>query len=232
MKSARRPGWWRVWVMLALPVILLFSLTISLGVFLVIQAKGDQSALSTTLPALVVYVIILNHAILFGLVLWFMRLDGLKRSEIGATFGKGVAIELAIGLAAGVAIVVAQRYMFEPFIDLLRANADNYRVASASSPLGTNILPSLVAGVVAGGVVEEVLFRGYALRRLNERMSMWVAVPVMLFFFAALHIGLGVVGIAIATINGLLLTLVFLWRGSLVAPILAHASVNAIILLL
>lgn len=232
MSSVRRHGWWRVWVILALPVLLLFSLTISLGVYLVFQAKGDQSVLSTTLPALVVYVIILNHAILFALVLWFMRLDGLKRSDIGATIGHGVAIEAVIGLASGVSIFLAQRYMFEPLMDVLRAGAQNYRVAPASSPLGTNLLPSLIAGVLAGGVVEEFLFRGYALRRLTERMSIWLAVPIMLFFFAALHIGLGVVGIVIATINGLLLTLLFLWRGSLIAPILAHASANTIILLL
>ncbi|MCR9079198.1 MAG: CPBP family intramembrane metalloprotease [Hyphomonadaceae bacterium] len=219
-------------MILALPVVLLFSLTISLGVYLVFQAKGDQSVLSTTLPALVVYVIILNHAILFALVLWFMRLDGLKRFDIGATSGNGIAIEVAIGLTSGAVIFLAQRYMFEPLIDILRADANTYRVAPASSPLGTSILPSLIAGVLAGGLVEEVLFRGYALRRLTERMSIWVAVPVMLLFFAVLHIGLGIVGIAIAAINGLLLTLLFLWRGSLIAPILAHASVNAIILLL
>lgn len=232
MQSARRPGWWRVWVILALPAILLFSLTIGLGVYLVFQAKGDQSVLSTTLPALVVYVIILNHAILFALVLWFMRLDGLERSEIGATAGNGAGIEIIIGLVSGVVIFLAQRYMFEPLIDVLRADAATYRVASASSPLGTNLLLSLIAGVFAGGVVEEVLFRGYALSRLTERMSVWVAVPIMIFFFAVLHIGLGVVGIAIAMINGLFFTLLFLWRRSLIAPILAHASVNAIILLL
>jgi len=215
-----------------LPVILLFSLMIGLGVFLVLQANGDQSVLGTILPGLVVYVVIFNHVLLFAMVLWFLRLDRLSFADIGGTSGKGILRELGIGLAFGAAVFFAQRHVFEPLIDLLLSDGATYRVASAANPLGTSLLPSLIAGVLAGGVVEEVLFRGYALRRLTERMSIWVAVPIMLFFFAILHIGLGIVGILIATINGLLLTLLFLWRGTLIAPIIAHASVNAIILML
>ena len=232
MRSEKRPGWWRVWVLLALPVILLFSLTIGLGVFLVFQAGGDRSVLSTEMPRLVVYVIILNHSILLALLLWFVRLDGLKLSEIGFNRGRGWTLEIAIGLVFGTAIFFAQRHLFEPLLDLLLADTNTHRIASAEDPLGTFILPSLFAGIVAGGFVEEALFRGYALRRLTERMSLWIAIPVMLLFFAVLHIGLGLVGIVIATVNGLLFALLYVWRRSLIAPILAHGLVNAILLLL
>jgi hypothetical protein len=45
-----------------------------------------------------------------------------------------------------------------------------------------------------------------------------------------LHWGLGWEGILLTSLNGLLLVLLFVWRRTLVAPALAHAAVNALVL--
>jgi membrane protease YdiL (CAAX protease family) len=54
----------------------------------------------------------------------------------------------------------------------------------------------------------------------------------MLLFFGLLHVGLGWTGMLVATTTGLTLTLLFVWRRSLVSVVIAHALINALVLML
>lgn len=231
-KEQTRPGWRRVWFLLILPPILLMTLTTAYGVYLVFAAHGDRSVLNTQLPAGVIYVVLVNHSILFLLLLWFLRLDRMTLADIGWRAPNGIMRELVIGAVAGAAIYAVHQYVFTPYAAELFAGKSDFRLASHSTPLGTNLVLSLIAGVLGGGVVEESLFRGYALARLRERMSIWLAVPAMLFFFCILHFGLGLSGMLVATATGFLLTMLYLQRGSLIAPAIAHALVNVLVLAL
>ena len=80
--------------------------------------------------------------------------------------------------------------------------------------------------------VEEQLYRGYVLTRLTERLSLPLAVTPMLLLFGLLHFGLGRTGMLVATMTGLTLTLLFLWRRALVSVVIAHALINALVLVL
>jgi len=230
-EKEKRPGAARPWVLLILPPFLLAALSIGYGVFLVFKAHGDRSVLSTELPATIVNVVYVNHAILLLLLLWFLRLDGLTFGDIGWRAKKGILPEVMAGLVGGVAIYLIHQYVTTPFASEFFAGKD-LRLASGATPLGTNLAASIAAGVIGGGFVEESLYRGYVLKRFGERMPMVIAVPIMLFFFACLHFGLGLSGMAVVTITGFLLTMLYLWRGSLIAPAIAHALINVLVLVL
>ena len=105
-------------------------------------------------------------------------------------------------------------------------------MASNSAPLGSNPLLALSAGIVLGGFVEEQLYRGYVLVRLTERRSLPMAIAPMLVFFGLLHFGLGWTGMLVATMTGFTLTLLFIWRRSLVSVVIAHALINPLVLTL
>ncbi len=84
----------------------------------------------------------------------------------------------------------------------------------------------LVLAVLVGGVVEEILYRGYALERLGVLLgSPWLAGLIVVLLFGLAHIPLWGIGPALTTtISGGALTLFFLWHGDLLANIVAHVA--------
>ena len=94
----------------------------------------------------------------------------------------------------------------------MAADAPTFRMASNSTPLGSNPVLALGAGIVLGGFVEEQLYRGYVLVRLTERRSLPMAIAPILVFFGLLHFGLGWTGMLVVTMMGFTLTLLFIWR--------------------
>lgn len=79
------------------------------------------------------------------------------------------------------------------------------------------------------GVVEEILFRGYAITRLEGLTGRtWLAALVSLAAFVALHVTSWSPGhLIFVTVAGGLLTGLYLWRRNLTANILAHTLVDA-----
>lgn len=78
-----------------------------------------------------------------------------------------------------------------------------------------------------GGVVEETLYRGYAVERLATLTGRrWVGAALATLAFAAAHIPAWGVGFALAADlpAGIILVLVYLWRRDLVANMLAHST--------
>jgi membrane protease YdiL (CAAX protease family) len=133
------------------------------------------------------------------------------------------ARDLAIGIAAGVAILVA--------LGALSAVVPPDHTALAqlvATPLWWQI-----ASVIRAAVGEEVLFRGYALERLatvtrRPRLAALVSWAV----FTVEHVGYWGWGhLVIAGLGGALLTGLYLWRRNLWVAILAHAIVDGAALL-
>ena len=98
-------------------------------------------------------------------------------------------------------------------------------MAQSSRP--TFVYLMLLFSFTFAPVAEEVFFRGFLQNVLRLRMpwSLAVITQSLIFgfchFFGAMHAG-------VAFILGLLLTLVYEWRRTLVAPILVHAGINAV----
>ena len=100
----------------------------------------------------------------------------------------------------------------------------------SSNDSNTSLLIALLATAVAP-FIEEIMFRGALYSGLRNHLSAKFAIPISAFLFAAIH-PQGVIGLVPLTFIGIMLAFLREWRGSLLAPMLAHACVNAGTLLL
>lgn len=231
-----RRGAWRPWLLLVLPPILLATISAGFATIAVVRAGGDTSVIDSAMQRGITYILAVNHGLLYGLMLWFLKLDGMSLRQIGwpsrFRLDAGLARETAIGIVGGAALYGVHQYVWGPLVSWLAQGTPTFRMASGTQPLGSNAAMALVVGVALGGFVEEQIYRGYVLVRLSERMGLPVAAMPMLVFFGLLHFGLGWTGMLVATLTGLMLTLLFVWRRSLVPVVLAHALINVLVLVL
>jgi membrane protease YdiL (CAAX protease family) len=90
-------------------------------------------------------------------------------------------------------------------------------------------LPVTGLAVLRAGISEEVLYRGYAIERLQGITgSKWIAAVVSLVLFAGFHFRQGFAGIGIAFVAGAVLTGLYLWKRDLIANMFAHFLVDFI----
>ena len=129
--------------------------------------------------------------------------------------GSGAAwLPCVLGLGAGLAVVLLSRLCmrFEPFVWLTEAFSEFLRGTTDRQ---------VVLFAALSGLGEEALFRGV----LQNEFGLVVATVL----FAALHVGPSrryLVWTAFAAVVGLLLGTLYLWTGSLIAPIVAHGTIN------
>lgn len=135
---------------------------------------------------------------------------GLVPVELEAWLAHG-----ALGLGVGLAMVVASRVATSRFAWASRL-ADEFRAL-----LGTFHRREALAVALLSSVTEELVFRGL----LQPAVGLWLAAAV----FAALHVGPTprfLPWTAMAFVAGLALGWLFEQTGNLLAPIVAHATVN------
>jgi uncharacterized protein len=129
------------------------------------------------------------------------------------------------GLLAGVVITLLSGAL----VSALRLSSDvQFASYLQSLPFVTRLLLALTAGVF-----EETLYRGYALERLTMIWgNKWAAavVTVALFTFAHLPV-VGIAHLLPVGIVSVFVTLLYLWRRDLILNIAAHATIDAIGLL-
>lgn len=94
-------------------------------------------------------------------------------------------------------------------------------------------LPTRVMLVITAGVWEETAYRGYALERLASILgSRWLAGGITVLCFVFAHIpAVGLHHILPVLIVSILVTLLYLWRRDLVLNMVAHATIDAISIL-
>lgn len=91
---------------------------------------------------------------------------------------------------------------------------------------GQIALALLFLGVVA--IAEEILFRGYLIHRLKQITgNLTAAVLISSLLFGLGHGYQGAAGLVTAGLLGGILAGIYLWRGSLVAPMVVHFLQNA-----
>lgn len=88
----------------------------------------------------------------------------------------------------------------------------------------------LLFAIVIGGVVEEVLYRGYAAERLSLLTgSYWIGCGLSLVAFGLAHVPLwGWLPASTTVLSGGLLTLFYLSTGDLVTAIVAHIITDSL----
>lgn len=131
-----------------------------------------------------------------------------------AGMGLGVLLFVAFGLSN----VAIHAMGFELNQDVAKIYADQ--------PFGFLLLVALRAGVV-----EEVLYRGYAFERiLTITKSKWLAIFIPLVMFMLAHVSWGIGHLLFVFIAGGLVALIYLLRRNLFMVIIAHFTVDVIAL--
>ena len=138
---------------------------------------------------------------------------GLRTDQLGRSLAWSLALA-AVCLAAAVACLAVYGAM-----------GIHYGEGQAIS----RTLPVTTLAVVRAGFCEEVLYRGYAIERLQSLTgSKWIAAGISLTLFAAFHFRQGVAGVFLALVLGSILTAFYLWKRDLLSNIAAHFLVDFI----
>lgn len=202
---------------------------IEVGVFLLlILPSMALSFLGThqaglTFP-IVAGVTILQNLALLSLILYFVWRNGEPFKALGWTFRNGWR-EVALGVG-----------LFLPFFLVISVLQNALRGAGFSAPesppsylIPTGFMEILLAWVflVVVAVTEETIFRGYLLLRfqaLLQNPSMAVLLSAVIFSIG--HGYQGSAGVITVVIIGLIFAVIYLWRGSLIAPMVMHFLQN------
>jgi uncharacterized protein len=133
-------------------------------------------------------------------------------------------------IPAGVLAGVASVFLTGVLVSTLGLSSDTqFATYLQSLPFITRLLL-----VVTAGVFEETLYRGYAIERLTMLWgSKWAAGAAALIFFTLAHIpAVGIAHLLPVCIVSVFVTLLYLWRRDLILNMMAHATIDAVGLLL
>jgi len=158
---------------------------------------------------------------LVSLILFFLWRNGENVERIGWSFRRAV-IEAALGAA-----------LFIPFVfgaALLERGLLRLGLSRPATPMPSFLEASgaaeflLAAGLVAVvAVTEETIFRGYLLLRFKTLLrSPALAVLLSSVIFSLGHGYEGSAGLVTVGVMGAVFAVIYLWRRSLVAPIVMH----------
>ncbi len=164
---------------------------------------------------------ILRDLALLSLVLFFIWRNGEILERIGWTFRR-IRSEAGLGIALFIPLLITT--------SLIEVALRGSGLSGPSKPL-----PSFLAAkgmgelliafvlVVVVAVAEETIFRGYLLLRFKAiplRPSLAALASAALFSIG--HGYEGSVGLVAVAVMGFVFALIYLWRGSLVAPVVMH----------
>jgi membrane protease YdiL (CAAX protease family) len=168
----------------------------------------------------VAFATIVRDLALVSLVFYFIWRNGESLRHLGWTWNNGRR-ELALGLVLFLPFTFGANYL-ESFLQQVGLS-----VPAGPPPfLSVHGLPEIVLGfilVVIVALAEETIFRGYLLLRFQgARMRPLAAALLASVIFALGHGYEGSAGVVTVGFMGLVFALIYLWRGSLVAPVLMH----------
>lgn len=208
--------------------VLLVALLGSLLTLAVFQAVG----VNPVTHASSVFVFLLSESVFTLVVIVLMlRFRGQRLRDLGLN-AAGWANEVGLGFLVlpvlfGATMVVS--LFFQRFLPQL-VQTDNPLLDLVRSPL--DLVLFMLSSVWVGGVKEEIQ-RAFILTRFDRYLGgMWLGLFVWSAFFGVMHGMQGIDKAAGAGVLGLLFGLIYIWRRSLIAPIVAHALYDITTLLI
>jgi CAAX protease family protein len=169
---------------------------------------------------LVAFATILRDLALVSLILFFLWRNGEPISWVGWTF-KNSWKEIRLGIGLYIPLFVAAGFL-ERALQVAGLSVPSTPLPSiAAEGMGELLLAIALVAVVA--LAEETIFRGYLILRLKAitaRPAMALLLSAVLFSLG--HGYEGTAGVVTVGVMGLVLGFVYMWRQSLVAPIVMH----------
>jgi membrane protease YdiL (CAAX protease family) len=171
-------------------------------------------------PLLAISIILRDHA-LAGLILFFVWRNGEPLEFVGLT-----TRDFFNEAALGVLLYVPFMYIVNFFQFLLQTLGVKPPQAPLPSFMSATGMWDLILAIILVTVVaftEEVIFRGYLMLRFESATaSTFAALFLSSFIFAIGHGYEGTLGVITVGFIGIIFALLYLWRRSLVAPMVMH----------
>jgi membrane protease YdiL (CAAX protease family) len=212
--------WWAVRLPLATAIGLLLALAGPPLASFIADLQGTEQT-----PARIGWGVVVHWINLAAVVFVVLRAERRPLASIGLRPFKWWTIPL--GLVAGIVATVATGYLAQ-FLTPSNAGVAPFVATLLSLPFAMRLVL-----VITAGVFEETLYRGYAFERLAGWFnSKWAAAGVTVLLFTLGHAPVvGLDRLLPIFIVSSLITLLYLWRRDLVVNMVAHATVDAIALL-
>lgn len=215
----------KAWLLLLAGPTLFLVAILGTSVFLV--ARGiDAAQLAVRVPTFMPH-ILLGVLLSLAVLMFFLLRTDTAWALPPATKAMG---DVAIGVLVGSLLAFAYISWLGPALEAVQRTLGDYVPAGSVLPTVSGSLGLFfIANVILAPLVEEALYRGYAIPLLTAHVGTVAAVAITCVLFGLLHWpgGIwymlftgGVVGGAFAGL--------FLWRDGLLAPFVAHATLNLI----
>jgi membrane protease YdiL (CAAX protease family) len=229
----KKPKIARVWFMLTTAPILAAGVSTVVAVLVGIRMHTDGQAAGRWFLLSLPYILMGTHVILFLMLLVCIRADGVTLRSLGWNVDrKSLRRELAIGLASGIVLWVFTALGLTPLLELAQRVIGDIQLGGASVErlIVANRIPWLIVGSISAGIVEESVYRGYAMR-LSHRMGDGWALVVSSALFGFVHFGEGLWPMLGTIILGAVLVVISRWRRNLLVPAVTHAIINTVTIL-
>jgi membrane protease YdiL (CAAX protease family) len=165
------------------------------------------------------------------LLAWLLLWEQRPLSSIGIAGGNYLA--WLIGLALGLTILTTS------VMSVIQASKGGKAALPEGSEQGLMRLLATPAWfrwavVLTAGITEEIMFRGYPIERLAEMTGkLWLAALIPLVVFTLAHMGGWTLSHMVGVLfGGGILTGLYLWQRDLIACMIAHALIDALIIFL
>ena len=145
---------------------------------------------------------------------------GWRTDRLLVDFGLGAVV----GLLLAPAIVWAGNYVVTRWGDGVYDN----RLLRAIVPVDRREWLAVVLALLPAALVEELLFRSMPLAGLAWLVSPWVLMWPLALVFGLLHWSQGEWGVVGTTLLGLVLSVLFLWSGSIWVSLATHWMLNVV----
>jgi membrane protease YdiL (CAAX protease family) len=196
---------------------------VSVFLFLIVPSMAlsffavKQGSLSFVLVA---FATILRDLALVSLILFFLWRNGEPINWIGWTF-KNSWKEIGLGIGLYIPFFIVAGFL-ERALQVAGLSVPSTPLPSmAAEGTGELLLAIALVAVVALG--EETIFRGYLILRLKAiTTSPTAAALLSATIFSLGHGYEGSAGVVTVGVMGVIFALIYLWRQSLVAPIVMH----------
>lgn len=220
--------------MLEMVALFLLGLLLAVGAPILAYAGGAEGATATLIATEIMMWGLL------GVIAWpLLRGVAWRRlaEDLGLTRGVGLGREAlfgALGYVASLPLLIGAALLGAAIEGALGLGDDGGSASGyplMEQPMAHSwaaVLLGAAGAVIWAPIIEEVIFRGALFRFLRARMGAILTILVTAAAFAIAHPynPLGLMGVMV---GGLVFGLLREWRGSLVAPMVAHALHNAVV---
>ncbi len=220
------------WVVLGLPPFFFLVAIVAASVWVVSTGITDSNGVASTVANATPWLLLTVQVLMLGLLALVWRFERIDQPGPGWQLQTDQTwrSEIILGAAIGLTLAILYGLALEPMLIWLQQTLGDYVPAGELWPsLGASLLPFFVANVVLAPLVEESLYRGYALPRLIARFGKPAALVIHAIAFGLLHWS---GGFWYMLLTGILAGGLFAWlaltRRQIITSYAAHLALNLV----